>query len=87
MFVHWSSIKANGFKALADGSDVEYEKGRSDRSGKPAALNVTGMAWPCLQTPLTAFKVLVKAYAMHVHYLMLCRYLPSDYNNDWLAIV
>ncbi len=40
MFVHQSSIHAEGFRSLAEGEAVEFDV--SDNNGKPSAVNVTG---------------------------------------------
>jgi len=39
LFVHYSSIKANGFRSLKEGDKVEYEIEQSDKG--PKAVNVT----------------------------------------------
>ncbi|BAL80480.1 cold-shock protein [Caldisericum exile] len=39
LFVHYSSIKANGFRSLKEGDKVEYEVERTDKGEK--AVNVT----------------------------------------------
>jgi CspA family cold shock protein len=44
LFAHHSQIKSDGqFAMLQEGQVVEYEAGISDRSGKPAAKNITGV--------------------------------------------
>lgn len=40
LFVHQSAIKANGFRTLAEGEEVEYDVVEED--GKQKAVNVTG---------------------------------------------
>ena len=40
LFVHQSSIHAEGFRSLADGEGVEFEV--SENNGRQAAVNVTG---------------------------------------------
>jgi cold shock CspA family protein len=43
LFAHHSQIKADGqFAMLEEGQDVEFTVGTSDRSGKAAAMNITG---------------------------------------------
>eukprot|EP00538_Stauroneis_constricta_P014019 CAMPEP_0119552546 /NCGR_PEP_ID=MMETSP1352-20130426/5495_1 /TAXON_ID=265584 /ORGANISM="Stauroneis constricta, Strain CCMP1120" /LENGTH=127 /DNA_ID=CAMNT_0007598789 /DNA_START=64 /DNA_END=447 /DNA_ORIENTATION=- len=42
VFVHQSSIKADGFRSLADGESVEFTPTIDDRSGKLKATSVTG---------------------------------------------
>ncbi len=39
VFVHFSSIRGEGFKSLQEGADVEFELGRGDKG--PQALDVT----------------------------------------------
>jgi CspA family cold shock protein len=39
LFVHYSSIKANGFRSLKEGDKVEYEVEKTDQGAK--AVNVT----------------------------------------------
>ncbi|MGB9770338.1 MULTISPECIES: cold-shock protein [Caldisericum] len=39
LFVHYSSIKANGFRSLKEGDKVEYEVEKTDKGAK--AVNVT----------------------------------------------
>lgn len=39
LFVHYSSIKANGFRSLKEGDKVEYEIEKTDKGAK--AVNVT----------------------------------------------
>eukprot|EP00930_Biecheleria_cincta_P020313 TRINITY_DN152_c0_g1_i2.p1 TRINITY_DN152_c0_g1~~TRINITY_DN152_c0_g1_i2.p1 ORF type:complete len:114 (+),score=15.33 TRINITY_DN152_c0_g1_i2:75-416(+) len=41
-FVHWSSIKSEGFKSLAQGEDVEFDLEEDPRKGGHKACNVTG---------------------------------------------
>lgn len=42
MFVHQSSIHAEGFRSLAEGENVEYEVVHDEKKGKSSAANVTG---------------------------------------------
>ena len=42
MFVHQTAIQADGFRSLDDGEQVEFKVEISKRSGKPAAVDVTG---------------------------------------------
>ena len=43
VFVHQTEIKADGFRSLADGEDVEFEiRINEERGGKKYAANVTG---------------------------------------------
>ena len=39
VFVHFSSIRGEGFKSLQEGADVEFELGQGDKG--PQALDVT----------------------------------------------
>ena len=39
VFVHFSSIRGEGFKSLAEGVEVEFELGQGDKG--PQALDVT----------------------------------------------
>ena len=39
VFVHFSSIRGEGFKSLQEGAEVEFELGRGDKG--PQALDVT----------------------------------------------
>ena len=39
VFVHFSSIRGDGFKSLQEGADVEFELGQGDKG--PQALDVT----------------------------------------------
>lgn len=42
MFVHQSAIRANGFRSLAEGEDVEFDIETKPDSDKKYAINVTG---------------------------------------------
>eukprot|EP00445_Apocalathium_hangoei_P069632 CAMPEP_0204138048 /NCGR_PEP_ID=MMETSP0361-20130328/17767_1 /ASSEMBLY_ACC=CAM_ASM_000343 /TAXON_ID=268821 /ORGANISM="Scrippsiella Hangoei, Strain SHTV-5" /LENGTH=114 /DNA_ID=CAMNT_0051091827 /DNA_START=50 /DNA_END=391 /DNA_ORIENTATION=+ len=42
IFVHYSSIQSDGFKSLAEGEEVEFDVENDQRSGKLAAVRVTG---------------------------------------------
>ena len=42
MFVHQTAIQADGFRSLDDGEQVEFKVEISERSWKPAAVDVTG---------------------------------------------
>ena len=41
-FVHYSSIKSDGFKSLGEGETVEFDLQADDRKGGMQAVNVTG---------------------------------------------
>jgi cold shock CspA family protein len=42
VFVHQTSIHAQGFRSLAEGEDVEFDVEHDPRKGKYFAVNVTG---------------------------------------------
>ena len=42
VFVHQSSVHAEGFRSLAEGESVEFEVEKNPKNGKDAAVNVTG---------------------------------------------
>ena len=42
VFVHQTSIQANGFRSLADGENVEFEIATDPKTGKVKAVAVTG---------------------------------------------
>lgn len=42
LFVHYSSIRSDGFRSLADGEPVEFEEAKDESNGKVRAEDVTG---------------------------------------------
>lgn len=42
LFVHYSCIRSDGFRSLADGEEVEFVTAQDERTGKVRAEDVTG---------------------------------------------
>ena len=49
VFVHQSQIKAEGFRSLADGEQVEFQMGTDEKTGRSKAVGVTGPGGTAVQ--------------------------------------